>query len=59
LINYVDLEKYASNLPQNISMIQLTEMLGNEALAAGGSDDITITAARYTGTEKRGEDLAG
>jgi serine/threonine protein phosphatase PrpC len=59
LVNYVDLEEYITDLPQNISMIQLTEMLGNKALEAGGSDDITITAARYTGIEKRGEDLAG
>jgi len=59
LINYVDLEKTITNLPQNISMLQLAEMLGRKALAAGGSDDITITAARYTGMEKRGENLAG
>ena len=58
LINYVDLEKVAADLPQNISMVQLAEMLGKEALAAGGSDDITITAARYTGMEKRGENHA-
>lgn len=58
LINYVDLEEHVTELPQNISMDQLTEMLGKEALAVGGSDDITIAAARYTGTEKRGEDLA-
>ena len=42
LINYVDLEKVAADLPQNISMVQLAEMLGKEALAAGGSDDITL-----------------
>ena len=59
LINYIDLEKYAADLPKNVSMAQLAEMLGKEALAAGGSDDITITAARYTGFEKRGDDLAG
>ncbi|HHT66402.1 MAG TPA: Stp1/IreP family PP2C-type Ser/Thr phosphatase [Clostridiales bacterium] len=58
LINYVNLEEQVTDLPHNISMTNLTEMLGNKALALGGSDDITIAAARYTGTGKRGEDLA-
>jgi len=59
LINYVNIEEYAKILPQNISMAEMTEILGNEALAAGGSDDITIVAARYTGIGRRGDVLAG
>jgi serine/threonine protein phosphatase PrpC len=58
LINYVNLEEQVTDLPHRYFHEELTEMLGNKALAAGGSDDITIAAARYTGTGKRGEDLA-
>lgn len=47
LINYVNVEKYAENLPSGISMAELAEFLGGEALEAGGADDITVIAARY------------
>jgi protein phosphatase len=53
LINYVNLQDYAQNLPMDISMTKLAEILGSEALAAGGSDDITIAAARYGRKEEK------
>jgi len=46
LVNSINLEDYAPSLPTDISMESLAEILGNEALSAGGSDDITIAAAR-------------
>ena len=51
LINYVHLEDYVPGLPTNLSMARLTEILGNEALSAGSTDDITIVAARYVPDE--------
>jgi serine/threonine protein phosphatase PrpC len=53
LSNYVNLQDYAQNIPQNIDLTKLAEILGNEALAAGGSDDITIAAARYDRNEEK------
>ncbi len=53
LTNYVNLQEYANSFTSNMTMEDLASMLGNEALNAGGSDDITITAVRYSGN--RGE----
>ena len=53
LINYVHLEDYVPNLPTNLSMARLTEILGNEALSSGSTDDITIVAARYVPNEEK------
>lgn len=59
LINYIDLEEHIKDMPQNISMEQLADRLGRAALEAGGSDDITVAVARYSGMGKRGDVLAG
>lgn len=59
LTNYVNLEECFKELPRNIAMDELVQLLGNKALDAGGADDITITAARYTSQRNRGEILAG
>ncbi len=59
LTNYVSLEECFKELPRGIAMDELVQTLGNKALDAGGADDITITAARYTGKRNRGEVLAG
>jgi protein phosphatase len=59
LTNYVNLEEYFKELPRNIAMDELVQVLGNKALDAGGADDITITAARYTSKRNRGGVLAG
>jgi len=53
LTNYVNLQEYADSFTSNMTMEDLASLLGKEALNAGGSDDITITAARFSG--KQGE----
>jgi serine/threonine protein phosphatase PrpC len=59
LTNYVNLEQCFKKLSRDIAMDELVHTLGKKALDAGGADDITITAARYTGKGNRGEFLAG
>jgi serine/threonine protein phosphatase PrpC len=59
LTNYVNLEEYTEILPWKSTMEKLVNVLGKQALAAGGTDDITIVAARYKMIGKRGDAFAG
>ena len=53
LINYINVEVYGKDIPSDISVEKLVEILGNEALTAGGADDITVVAARYSSEREK------
>lgn len=52
LINYVKLDLLISDLANDLSPCSLVKTLGEKALEAGGKDDITIVAAKYTSHKK-------
>ncbi|HZK35066.1 MAG TPA: Stp1/IreP family PP2C-type Ser/Thr phosphatase [Bacillota bacterium] len=52
LVNYVNLDDFIGSTPGDLSLDVLVNTLGDKALDAGGRDDITIVAARYTCHDK-------